>query len=50
MENIVDDNQIMAIIIALESWTINEIMEILQVTLEDIWEAKIIYNEVKNGR
>ena len=46
MRYAIDDNQVLAIIIALENWSIKETMEILDVSLDDISKARAVYNEV----
>ena len=46
MRYAIDDDQVLAIIIALENWLIKETMEILDVSLDDIAKARAVYNEV----
>ena len=50
MRYAIDDNQVLAIIIALENWSIKETMEILDVSLDDIAKARIIFNEVQEWK
>jgi len=50
MRYAIDDEQVLAIIIAIENWSIKETMEILDVSLDDIAKARIIFNEVQQWK